>query len=268
MGKNIKESDLLKALGELEALASVNNDLAKGDKLEDADTEGGFSTEGQPLSKKTPSGRAPLSKAESMSDQESADDAGSEDDDDNESPDASSMENESDDDMSKSLYQSVQEDDELSKAVEVSDFLEGLTRQISDSNERMVKSLARQITSAQREQQDFQTRLARGLVSMGTVLQKAYSRIDALETQLSRYSNAPRTPQGKALLTKSDVSASPLDGEAENEPLSHSDVDRITDWMIAKSVPPEVITQFELSGYNINALPIGMRKSLLNDLKK
>lgn len=46
----IPESKLLKALAELE-------DTAKGDVLEDADPEGGLSTEGEPLSSAAPSGR-------------------------------------------------------------------------------------------------------------------------------------------------------------------------------------------------------------------
>lgn len=46
----IPESKLLKALAELE-------DTAKGDALEDADPEGGLSTEGEPLSSAAPSGR-------------------------------------------------------------------------------------------------------------------------------------------------------------------------------------------------------------------
>ncbi len=51
----ISESKLIKALAELE-------DVAKGDPLEDADPEGGLSTEGKPLSDAAPRGRGEQTK--------------------------------------------------------------------------------------------------------------------------------------------------------------------------------------------------------------
>lgn len=66
----IPEGKLLKALAELE------DSVEKGDALEDADPEGGFSTEGTPLSDAAPSGRSDTKKAHGGSDDddESSDD--------------------------------------------------------------------------------------------------------------------------------------------------------------------------------------------------
>lgn len=154
----IPEGKLLKAMAELEEA------VEKGDALEDADPEGGFSTEGTPLSNAAPSGRGEARKAHGAS---SSDSSSDDDDktakalsasdmmsskeppkkksktkkafpppkakDDDSSSDDDSDDDSSDDDESaeKSFREAADQDETMAKAIEVSDFLEAMVDQIS-----------------------------------------------------------------------------------------------------------------------------------------
>lgn len=148
----IAESKLIKALAELEG-------VAKGDPLEEADPEGGLSTEGEPLSDAAPSGRGEKTKksraaASSPFGGSSSSSASSDDDDDDEAPppfkkkdkgkkvskarSASSSAASSDDDGSdddsdaeKSFREQAEGDETLRKGMIVNDFLESMVDQIS-----------------------------------------------------------------------------------------------------------------------------------------
>ncbi len=161
----IPEGKLLKALAELEA------SIEKSDPLEAADPEGGFSTEGTPLSAAAPSGKSDTKKARgassssASSDDSSSDDASSstakafsasdmmssKDDasskkkskktakalpppkDHDSSSDDASSDDDSDDSSSaeKSFREAAEQNETISKGIEVSDFLEALVDQVS-----------------------------------------------------------------------------------------------------------------------------------------
>lgn len=286
----VKEKDILKALNELEELA-----LAKGDALENADTEGGFSTEGKPLSGKAPSGRGEtaksvkkdVSKSESASDMddassgkktkkampppgddESSDDAGSDDDSDDASP---ADDDDDSDDMSKSLREAADEDETMRKAVEVSEFLESLVDQTSGALQRMEKSITKKLSGSIEksfaEQGSFNVRLARGVIALGSLVKSQAEQIDQLTELVKSFANAPTTPRPRAMLTKSDVQQSPI-GDAHDNNSKALNPEAVVDWMITKGVDPLLVTRFETSRYNVSSLPPDIQKALVHDLVK
>jgi hypothetical protein len=169
--EKIPEGKLLKALAELE------DAIEKGDVLEDADPEGGLSTEGEPLSNAAPSGKSDTKKSRRSSSSSSSSAASSDDgDDDSSSDDASSpfppkkkmkkgaveraaaaskdsmsdeesSDEESSDDASspaeKSFREVAEGDEVMAKAIDVSDFMEALVDQISLAMLKMGKDVAK-----------------------------------------------------------------------------------------------------------------------------
>ncbi len=168
----ISESKLIKALAELE-------NVAKGDALEDADPEGGLSTEGKPLSDAAPSGRGETTKksrASASSPFESASSSSSEDsddDDDDVSSDASSplmppkkdkggkgkkvskasksssrSSSSSDaesDDTEKSFRERAEDDETMRKGLMVNEFLDAMVDQLSLALLHVKESLSKSI---------------------------------------------------------------------------------------------------------------------------
>jgi hypothetical protein len=150
----IAESKLIKALAELEG-------IAKSDPLEEADPEGGLSTEGEPLSTAAPSGRGEKTKKSRTSasspfggsSSSSASSDGGDDDDDKAPPfkkkdkgkkvskarsaSSSAASSEDDDgsdddsDAEKSFREQAEGDETLRKGMIVNDFLESMVDQIS-----------------------------------------------------------------------------------------------------------------------------------------
>lgn len=234
----IPESKLLKALADLE------NSVEKSDPLQAADPEGGFSTEGTPLSDAAPSGKSDAKKggdSDSDADSDSTeksfppgdDDSSSGEepkkktkksfppkDDDSSSDDASSDDS-SDDSTEKSFRQTAEQDETMAKAIEVSDFLEAFVDQISLTMLTMTKSFQKSIADLEGRlnaridsrvskgialSQDFNARLAKAISSIGTTVEEQSDLVKSL-------ANQPATsPRGKALLSKSDVNQPPWGG--------------------------------------------------------
>lgn len=295
-GGKIKENDLLKALNEIEEA------VAKGDALLEQDTEGGLSTEGEPLSNKAPSGKSTTNKsdkdaAKAMSasdmdddseekpvkkskkkgfpppkddDSDDGSDEGSDDGSDDESDDESA-----DDDMSKSLRDRAEDDEEMSKALDVSKFLEAFVDQTSDALQGLAKSFTKTIEKSNDSQREFNIRLARGVATIDKTVIAQQQLIKSMSEQLSALTNGPSTaPRGKAVLNKSDIAPSPQDDGGAND--MHNDggitPDQARDWLLEKAmageVEPVMVTVFEQNHYNPASLPPTLRKALVNDLRK
>lgn len=267
----VKEKDILKALAELEELS-----LAKGDALEEADTEGGMSTEGAPLSNKAPSGRS-TSKAmppPPVDDDSSEKDASSSEDDNYSEDSDSSSDDESADDMSKSLRAAADEDETLRKAMDVSEYLEGFVDQTSDALRRLEKSvvtkLSSQVDDRFKSQEDFNTRLAQGVVGLGKLVKSLHNLVEQQQTIIKAFADSPSAgvPRGKALLSKSDIAPSPISDDYDDNLRKSLTPEAVVDWMIAHHVDPIHVTRYEAERYNINVLPSDVRKSLMADLAK
>ncbi len=210
----IPEGKLLKALAELE------DAVEKGDPLADADPEGGFSTEGTPLSAKAPSGKsdAKKSRAASSSDSSSDDDDDDtakafsasdmmspkekkksskkdkaekafppkkDDSDDDSSSDDASSDAESDDDAEKSLRDAAEQDETMSKAIEVSDFLEAMVDQVSLTLLTMTKSFQKSIAEMEsRINARIDNRVAKGIAMSGDFNSRLAKAITAIGTSV------------------------------------------------------------------------------------
>lgn len=173
----IPEGKLLKALQELE------DSVEKGDALEDADPEGGLSTEGEPLSGAAPSGRGESTRksrgSDSSSEPASSSSSSSEEDDDEDAsemmsskkfppkkgkkgvrkagPDrasSSSSSDDEDDDAEKSFREVAEGDEVVRKALRVNEFLEGLVDQLSLSLGGVPKSVAKMVAKSLGEMED------------------------------------------------------------------------------------------------------------------
>lgn len=174
--ERISESKLLKAMAEIEK-------IAKGDPLEEADPEGGLSTEGEPLSEAAPRGRgeqtrksrrasasssSPFGGSSSSSSSSDADESSDEDDGEPFVPPkskkkgkvskarsaqssmsaASSDDGSSDDgpdDAEKSFREMADDDETMSKGLLVNDFLESMVDQLSLALLHVQKTLAKSI---------------------------------------------------------------------------------------------------------------------------
>lgn len=274
--KMVKERDILKALNDLE-------NLAKGDALENADTEGGLSTEGKPLSDKAPKGRgdstkkskaassssamsSSMDKADADSDEES-DDADSDDDDGSNDDDSSA------EPVGKSFREVAEDDEEVSKGLLVSPFLESLVDQLSHSMSDMTKSLAAHVDHRFAGQQEFNVRLAKGLVLVGRTINQLVPLIQNQAEIIKSFGNMPNVPQRRSVLNKSEFVEPGGDtaGEDAGDPakVKMSDMEQ---WLISKAeaneIPAVLVTQWETSGRNPGTLPLNIRKAMMNDLAK
>jgi hypothetical protein len=301
----IQEHALLKALNELEDLVN------KGDALENADTEGGLSTEGTPLSNKAPSGRGETKKSRrrSSASSSSADDASSvskassdmappfkkkpaassasSGDDDSESDDSESDDSESDD-SEKSFREVAEGDETMAKAIEVSDFIEALVDQLSRGLGQVTKSLNRiekrlaahidsSVAKSMAHQQNYNARLAQAVVAIGNDVQEQADLMKSI-------ANSPTAPRGKALLSKGEVNQPPWGGAQSDanmaagsggdhlQELSELSAEQVGDWLFKKStahqIDSKIILAWEADRYNIEVLPVQVRKALANDLCK
>jgi hypothetical protein len=258
----IPEGKLLKALAELE------DAVEKSDPLADADPEGGFSTEGTPLSAKAPSGKSDAKKsaAASSSDSSSDDDDDTakafsasdmmspkekkkakkdkteksfppkkdDSDDDSSSDDASSDDG---DDTEKSLRDIADQDETMSKAIEVSDFLEAMVDQVSLTLLTMTKSFQKAIGEMEsRINARIDNRVAKSIGMTGDFNARLAKAITAIGTSVEEQAdlvkslqNAPAAPRGKALLSKSDVNQPPWGaGGTTHEMANGSDLSELT----------------------------------------
>lgn len=335
--KTIPESKLIKAIAELEA-------VAKGDALEDADPEGGLSTEGEPLSTAAPRGRgeqarksrrssdseSPVSKASSSgSDDSESDDDG----DDSESGDDASSVSEmmsakpkveksaktkakvskaasrsssssdagsdDDDEAEKSFREMAEGDETMRKGIVVNDFLEAMVDQISlalyNLGESVSKSIAEveqrlsariddQVAKSAGVQQAFNARLAKAVSAIGNTVQ---GDILGMADAIKSLANQPvSSGRGRAVLSKGEVNQPPWSSPANGgdpgmasgsggdyvEELKELSRDAIGDWLFKKlqtnQVDSRVIMAWEADRYQIEALPLQVRKALVNELCK
>lgn len=272
--KTLKERDVLKALNDLEEAVA----LSKGDAMEDADPEGGLSTEGTPLSNKAPSGKgAPNMDAKksrhkgdddddvdkgmdassvASSDSSSVDkadaDSGSGDASD-ESGDADSESESSDDDdsesmaMSKSLRQRAEEDEEMHKGLMVAPFLEAMVDQMSSTIDDMNKSfhahIDRKIEKSMEKQGDFNIRLAKGMVTLGKMMKEIMPLVKSQAEVIKSFGNLPNVPQRKSVLNKSEIAerdGGDGDDDATRENMAKVNRRDTIDWLIDKAEKGEV----------------------------
>ena len=218
-----------------------------------------------------------------------------------ESDDASSDDESDDDDRpaEKSFRQAAEQDESMAKAIEVSDFLESMVDQIGVHFQRFAKSLTKvfeaelqgvesrlnaridnRVAKSVGMQQSFNQRLAQAVTAIGTAVEN-----DVVDMIKSLANSPASSPRGKALLSKGEVNQPPWsggqgrgadmadgsDGDFTAE-LSGLSPEVIGDWLFKKSsanqVDPKLILAWEADRYNIEALPVSVRKSLVNDLCK
>jgi len=284
----VSEEALLKSLNELEEAV-----LKGGDELLDQDPEGGLSTEGEPLSKKAPKGKADVAKA----DDGSSDDASDDEDDVNKGADMSDDESEEDDGsgdgdgddmsddeseekppmpmkkgkkgMSKSLRERADEGETTAKAIEVSDFIESMIDQASDAYADLQKAFSDEVASlegrlekSEAYQRNFNGRLAKGLVDIGKMLVDTNKLIKSLV-------NSPNPQMRKSILSADEIQEPSRGGGGGDETQLHPA--KVAEWLFNKSMAGEIdsllVTQYEVHR-NIEALPVQVRKALVNDLRK
>lgn len=221
-----------------------------------------------------------VAKAESMS-------SGSDD-------DSEGADDESDEPAKKSFRETAEQDETVSKGMEVSTFLEALVDQLSISlmqiDARVAKSMKRleerlgsridnRVAKSVAIQQDFNARLAKGMKAIGETVQN-----DVID-MIKSLGDAPAAPRGKALLSKGEVNQPPWSGNqaGEGRMANGSDDDFVAElgdlsqeaignWLFQKScantIDPKLIFAWENAHYNVEALPVQVRKSLANDLLK
>ncbi len=276
--KKVKERDLYKALNDLE-------NLAKGDALEDADPEGGMSTQGKPLSDKAPKGRgdstkkskaaassssaasSSMDKADAASDDDSDEGSG----DDSGDDDSGENNDESSEDMGKSFRDVAEDDEEISKGLLVSPFLESLVDRMSGTMDDLAKSINTRIDRRFESQQEFNVRLAKGLVLVGRTMNQLLPLVKEQAEVIKSFGNSPSIQQRKSVLSKSEVVEPDGHGGGDDDPASVKPRD-IEDWLINKAqageIPLQMVTTWETSGRSLAGLPLPIRKALMNDLAK
>jgi len=271
MAGRIREEDLLKHLNELEET------VEKGDALLAQNTEGGFSTEGTPLSKKSKIDAA--AKAMSASDTDSdedSDDASSDEGgeaeggEDTEKCGAKKSEyDDADDDAStmKSFRERADEDETMRKSIEVSDFIEAtvdnLDASLKELDQSLRSTLGSEIAKSVAAQSNFNQRLAKAVVSIGNEMREVCDLVKAI-------ANQPNIPQRKSVLSKSEIVEPQLGGMSASDILPSREA--MQGWLIEKAqagiIDAVKVTEFEQSGYDIGVLPMQMRKALVSDLSK
>lgn len=248
----VTDADLLKALGELQDAVS------KGDRLLEADTEGGLSTVGTPLSKKAPKG---VSKAEAGSDDDSSDDgsmakatcdhvykgqmackacsiAKADDD---------SSDDASDDDSSGDAEKAmrVDENKDVKKAikkaavqdVDAAKFLHTLAEGISDSVEALDKSIEDRFASDKEERKKFDTQIAKALVQIGNLVNNIAQRIRVIDGGVQKALSQPAAGPAQRIgqsFSHMQAAPTPYDGRG-NHPILDIDSTRIQNWFASQA---------------------------------
>ena len=183
----------------------------------------------------------------------------------------------------------------MAKAIEVSDFLESMVDQIGVAFSRLAKSFTKELQAVESRlnaridnrvaksvaiHQDFNTRLAKAVSAIGNAVQD-----DVVEVVKSLVNSPASAPRGKAVLSKGEVNQPPWAGsQADNRmangsggddflaELSELPQDAIGDWLFKKSavnqIDPKLMIAWEADRYNPEALPLQVRKALVNDLCK
>jgi hypothetical protein len=210
---------------------------------------------------------------------------------------ASSDDDSSDDDSStsKSFRAQAENDEQLAKAIEISPFLEALIDNFSVAMKRMTTNVAKSITEMEMRlnaridnrvakgvsvQSDFNARMAKAVTAIGESVQGDV--VDMIKSLAN--SPAPIT-RGKAVLSKSEVNNPPWAGAQQSDnrmadgsggdylaECAEFSSDAIGNWLFNKSCKNEIdsklILAWEADRYNPEALPVQVRKALVNDLSK
>lgn len=290
----VNDADLVKALNEMTAA------VEKGDRLLAADPEGGLSTQGEQLSKKTPKGVVyGVSKADACSDDESSDDGSSDDDDAKKScehvfkgqlacrscaativkaDDESSGDDESSEDVDKS--QTV-----AKGAVDVSEFLTGMRDDLSavaEGFDTLKKSVDDRISAQVSAGQAFNQRLAQGITMIGNAVIAIQKQLGTHEAQLTKalsqpaFAGAPGFSH-RALLGQNELMHPSLgagDGE-QSSGIYNLTPNTIRNWLLSKAEAGDVVAGEVIIEYESNNCDPGVfarhpmvRKSLEHDLCK
>jgi hypothetical protein len=283
MKPEVEEADFMKALRDLESEAGIS----KGDSLENADTEGGLSTEGTAMSRKG-KGKKSMNKADSMSDMGSDEDEASPEEADEASADDESSEPEMDKKVEqsmkrkstrKSFYEDMEENETLQKGFEVSDVIQEFGSVLGEGVDELrgdlstlEKSITVRLAKSQARQQGFNEKLAKGFVGMATKIREQGDQIDFLVKALSKVLNLPAPQaQRRSAVSMNDVAQPSLAKSMTGEGVDISGLSKgqIANWLFqksqAKEIDPVVAINFEVSGYDINQLPPNLRKSLVSD---
>lgn len=254
------EAGLLKALTALE-------DLAKGaDALENADTEGGLTSEGKKLSSK-------ISKADSASDMSDEDDSEEDDSEEDESEADSEDESESPPVKKSPMQKSLRDfgGDELSKGMRVNSFLEEFVGASEAAMDSLAKSLGSKLARKQEAFARFVELDTRFKATVAKTLMSVHKSMAALEEQIG---NSAAKPKPKSKLSKSEVVERPgvRDDDGENDNTSPKDImdymlDRVASGKLEKAVADDWskrVMAFEANGYDLTYIP----KAVLADLRK
>ena len=172
----------------------------------------------------------------------------------------------------KSLRDRADGDETMRKAIEVSDFIEAMVDQTSGALVDVQKSLvavSRQLSSrmekSEAAQSNFNSRLAKAVVSIG-------NSVNGLSEIVGKLAGQPHIPQRKAMLSKSEIVDPYLGGEPSGGEFADFSREQIQEWLFQKScaneIDPVTVTIFEQNGFNPEVLPPHVRKALVNDLHK
>jgi len=188
----------------------------------------------------------------------------------------------------------------MSKGLVVNEFLEAMVDQISLALFNVQKSMAKSLKAMEQRLQshiddrvaksaagqgDFNARLAKAVAAIGNTVQ---GELLGMADMVKSMANQPVSgPRGKAVLSKGEVNAPPWSGpSAVNADqrmasgsggdyvaeLSELSPEAIGDWLFKKSasqaVDPRVIMAWEADRYNVEVLPVQIRKAIANDLIK
>jgi hypothetical protein len=214
--------------------------------------------------------------------------------------DDSSSDVQSDDDdrpAEKSFRAQAEQDETMAKAIEVSSFLESMVDNIGVHTQRLTKALTKafseqlqavesrlnaridnRVAKSVALQQNYNTRAAQALSAIGNAIQD-----DVVDVMKSLANLPVSSPRGKAMLSKSEVNPPPFSGsrggggmadgsEGDFSELADLSTDAIGEWLFKKSatnqIDPKLILAWEADHYNVETLPLQVRKSLANDLCK
>lgn len=199
----------------------------------------------------------------------------------------------------KSFRRQAEGDEVVRKAIVVNDFLEALVDQLSLALHGVQTSIAKslrkledtltarideRVSKSTTTQQEFNARLAKAVSAIGTTVQEdLLGMADAVKSLSDQPVSRPRA---RAVLSKSEVNQPPwagaagvdadqrlLDGTDERvAALSNLSQDAIGDGLFKLSarnqVDPQLIMAWEADRYNVEALPMQVRKALANELIK
>jgi hypothetical protein len=285
MPAKMTETELHKALDEMEAAAKV----AKGDMLEEADPEGGLSTEGTPLrdkikgdkAKKSAKKKADLAKMMSASDS-SSDDSSSDDGSGEDAKKACSDDESSDDDASspdeakKSLRARAGGNKEMRKAFDAVPFLENMTEEFSDTVEGLRKGLSShfdaRFDALAKATVSFNGSLAKAITMIGETVDRLSTENAELRAGLKKALDQPDVPQRRSVISKSEIIEPEFGGGGARDPLLDIPVSRVRGWLFQQmSAAPDFVQDvdiiaWEQGGYDPSVLNTDIQKALVHDM--